>query len=124
MEIKESGENYLETILNLEKKNKVVRSVDISKELSVSKPSVSRAMNVLKKAGYIQQETYSNIYLTEKGREKATEVYKRHVLITQFLEEVLKVPKPISENDACRIEHVISSETLEAMGRLIKKNDI
>lgn len=115
MKIQESGENYLETILFLERRNGVVRSIDIATELGFSKPSVSRAMNVLKKAGYIEQEAYGNIQLTDDGRRKASDVYGRHVLITRFLVKVLKLDAGIAEQDACRIEHVISAETLAHM---------
>lgn len=115
MKIQESGENYLETILNLERKNGIVRSVDIANELGFSKPSVSRAMGVLRKAGFIEQEAYGNITLTDAGRQRANEVYHRHVLITNFLVQVLHVDAEVAEQDACRIEHVISPETLEKM---------
>lgn len=115
MKIQESGENYLETILNLERKNGIVRSIDIANELGFSKPSVSRAMSVLKKAGYIEQEAYGNIQLTNAGRARATEVYGRHKLITRFLVKVLDLDPVIAEQDACRIEHVISPETLARM---------
>ncbi|WP_264472837.1 metal-dependent transcriptional regulator [Intestinibacillus massiliensis] len=115
MKIQESGENYLETILTLERRNGVVRSIDIANELGFSKPSVSRAMGVLKKAGLIEQEAYGNIQLTEAGRARATEVYRRHLLITRFLVETLELDPAIAEQDACRIEHVISPETLSRM---------
>ncbi|WP_087065628.1 metal-dependent transcriptional regulator [Intestinibacillus massiliensis] len=115
MKIQESGENYLETILTLERRNGVVRSIDIANELGFSKPSVSRAMGVLKKAGLIEQEAYGNIQLTEAGRARATEVYRRHLLITRFLVETLELDPVIAEQDACRIEHVISPETLSRM---------
>ncbi|MCB6365087.1 metal-dependent transcriptional regulator [Intestinibacillus massiliensis] len=113
--MQESGENYLETILTLERRNGVVRSIDIANELGFSKPSVSRAMGVLKKAGLIEQEAYGNIQLTEAGRARATEVYRRHLLITRFLVETLELDPAIAEQDACRIEHVISPETLSRM---------
>lgn len=115
MKIQESGENYLETILNLEQKNGIVRSIDIANTLGYSKPSVSRAMNVLKKAGYIEQEAYGNIRLTAAGRQRASEVYDRHLLITQFLIKILDLNPEIAEQDACRIEHVISPETVIRM---------
>lgn len=115
MKIQESGENYLETILNLEQKNGIVRSIDIANTLGYSKPSVSRAMNVLKKAGYIEQEAYGNIQLTDAGRQRASEVYDRHLLITQFLIKILDLNPEIAEQDACRIEHVISQETVIRM---------
>ncbi len=119
MKIQESGENYLEAILNLERTKGVVRSVDIANKLGFSKPSVSRAMGVLRKAGLIEQEAYGNIVLTEAGRKRAKDVYHRHLLITKFLVQVLSLDADIAEQDACRIEHVISPETLEKMQNMI-----
>lgn len=116
MKLQESGENYLEAILQLEEQNGIVRSVDIAEKLGVSKPSVSRAMGVLKKAGYINQETYGNVLLTEKGREKAKAVYHRHTVLTRFLVEVLGVEAGVAEEDACRMEHVLSDQTMEKIG--------
>ena len=123
MKIQESGENYLETILNLEQKNGVVRSIDIANELGFSKPSVSRAMGVLKKAGYIEQEAYGNIRLTDAGRARASEVYERHVLLTRFFVEQLALDPKIAEQDACRIEHVISPETVERIRATLEEKD-
>lgn len=123
MKIQESGENYLETILNLERRNGVVRSVDIANALGFSKPSVSRAMGILRKAGLIEQEAYGNITLTESGRQRASDVFHRHTLITQFLIHVLSVDPQIAEQDACRIEHVISPETLEKMQTALDHNN-
>ena len=120
MKIQESGENYLETILLLERRNGVVRSIDIANELGFSKPSVSRAMGVLKKAGYVEQEAYGTISLTEAGRERAEAVYERHTLITAFLSEVLDVDDDIAEHDACRIEHIVSAQTVERMRSELK----
>ncbi len=119
MKIQESGENYLEAILNLERTNGVVRSVDIANQLGFSKPSVSRAMGVLRKAGLIEQEAYGNIVLTEAGRKRANDVYHRHLLITQFLVQILSLNEEIAEQDACRIEHVISPETLQKMQEML-----
>lgn len=115
MPIKESGENYLEAVLNIEERNGIVRPIDVANELNVSKPSVSRAMRVLKKTGYIEQEAYGDITLTELGREKANEIWARHRIITEFLTDILKVSPKTAEQDACRIEHVISFETLARM---------
>lgn len=116
-ELRESGEDYLEKILQLEQTNGVVRSVDIATSLNVSKPSVSRAMGVLKEAGYIRQETYGDITLTPAGREKAEEVYRRHKMLKKFLTEVLGVSPATADEDACRVEHVLSQETLRAIGK-------
>lgn len=111
MRILESGENYLETILILQNKTGFVRSVDIATEMDFTKPSISRAMSILKKAGMITMEDSGQILLTEQGYQKATEVYNRHRLISAYLEKILGVPKEIADKDACRIEHIISEES-------------
>ena len=112
--IGESSEDYLETILLLEADGKV-RSVDIARHMEVSKPSVNKAMHVLKEKGYIHQETYGAVELTEEGREVALAVYERHSTILSFFSDVLKVSPENAEKDACRVEHVISNETFERM---------
>ena len=109
----ESGENYLETILMLHQKQGYVRSIDIANELGFTKPSVSRAMSILKNDGYIVVESSGNIVLTEKGSNKANEVYERHLYITKFLQKILDIPEELAAQDACRIEHIISQETFE-----------
>lgn len=106
---------YLETILKLEKEHGAVRSVDVADELGYSKPSVSRAMGVLKQAGYVSHSLYENIELTEKGRKRAKSVLRAHHLLTDFLVQVLHIDPEVAEEDACRIEHVISDVTLDAM---------
>ena len=113
MKIQESGENYLETILLLEMRNGTVRAVDIANELGYSKPSVTRAMGVLKKAGLVDQELYGTIQLTEAGRKRANEIYDRHVLIKEFLMTVLSLDARTAETDACRIEHIVSQTTID-----------
>lgn len=117
--MKESGENYLETILILRERLGIVRSVDIAAELSYSKPSVSRAMGLLRGAGLIETDRNGSITLTEEGREKAESIYERHRIITEFLMRVLDVEEEIAVSDACRIEHVISEEVFERMKRFI-----
>jgi len=121
MKLYESGENYLEVILNLEKRNGVVRSIDVARELGFSKPSVSRAMNVLKEAGYVTQEPYGAIRLTEVGRARACDIYERHKLITEFLILSLKLDCAVAEEDACRIEHVISEKTWQAIKKYLDR---
>lgn len=123
MHIKESGENYLETILLLEKRNGLVRSVDIALELDYSKPSISRAMGILKQEGYLTMETNGTIHLTEKGREKANRVYERHRLISDYLIKALGVDQKNAGVDACRIEHVISEASFEKIRKWIQEND-
>lgn len=112
MEIRESGENYLETILVLKQRNGTVRSVDIANEMEFSKPSVSNAMGKLRENGYITMGRDGLIELTDKGRAVAESVYERHRLLTQYL-IALGVDPVVAAEDACRIEHVISAESFE-----------
>ena len=119
MKIHESAENYLETILLLEKNNGFVRSIDIATELGFSKPSVSVAMKNLRENGYIETDTTGHIVLLSKGREVAEKMYERHMLITKWLVSI-GVPEDIAADDACKVEHVISEETFVAIKGLIK----
>ena len=123
MNIYESGENYLETILILESRNGVVRSIDIANEMGFSKPSVSRAMSLFRTDGLINVSEEGHIHLTEKGSRIANEVYDRHNTITEFLVDALQIEKEIASQDACRIEHVISEETFEKMKQYLQKNE-
>ena len=111
MQLYESGENYLEAILVLDRQGGPVRSVDVARFLGYSKPSVSRAMKVLKEAGYIDMESYGTIELTDAGRNMASSVLERHQIITDYLMLFLGLDPTIAEKDACRIEHIISPET-------------
>ncbi len=115
MSLHQSGEDYLETILLLHKKTGFVRSVDIAEELHYSKPSISRAVSILKENDYITVGTGGQIILTDKGREKAEAIYERHVVITAFLTKVLGVSAKNAEQDACRIEHIISDESYKKL---------
>ena len=121
MKIQESGENYLETIILLEMRNGTVRAVDIANELGYSKPSVTRAMGGLKKAGLVDQELYGTIQLTEAGRKRANEIYDRHVLIKEFLMTVLSLDARTAETDACRIEHIVSQTTIDRIRALLQE---
>ncbi|MBQ1769221.1 MAG: metal-dependent transcriptional regulator [Turicibacter sp.] len=121
MKLQESGENYLETILILSQKNGMVRSIDIANELNFSKPSISRAMGILKNAGLITIEKSGQINLTEVGYEKATAIYERHCLIKEFLMQTLQIDEELADKDACRIEHVISEETFNKMKEMLIK---
>lgn len=114
MKIHESAENYLETILVLQKRNGYVRSIDIATELNFSKPSISNAMKQLSSKGYIQMDESRLITLTEKGRQVAEQIYERHQLISEFL-EMLGVDSQTAAEDACKIEHVLSKETFEKL---------
>ena len=114
MHTNESAENYLETILMLGKEKGNVRSIDIATALSFSKPSVSVAMKNLRENGYILMDKDGYIALTEKGHEIAETIYERHTLLSSFL-MYLGVSRETATQDACRIEHVISPESFEAL---------
>ena len=116
MDLHESGEMYLEAILVLSQKNGFVRSVDVSEYLGYSKPSVSRAMGILRKEEYLTVDDSGGITLTEKGSALAEMIYERHTLLARTLMK-LGVPEEIAVNDACKIEHDISPETFEAIKR-------
>lgn len=120
MRIQESGEMYLETIYILLKKNGHVRSIDISEHMGYSKPSVSRAVGLLKSGGYIQIAADGSITLTDSGEAMAHKIYQRHTVLTQLL-VTLGVDPKIAAEDACKIEHAISDETFDAMKRHIEK---
>ncbi len=118
MKINESAENYLETILVLSKSLPVVRSVDVATELGFKKSSVSVAMKHLREDNHITVTQEGYIYLTESGKKIAEMIYERHELLTSWLEK-LGVDKEIASEDACRIEHVISQESFEALKKYI-----
>ena len=114
MRLQESGEMYLESIFVLSQKQNGVRSIDISEYMGYSKPSVSRAVNLLKNGGYIRMDEENLITLTDSGLEIAQKIYDRHTLLTQMLVQ-LGVPEEIAAQDACKMEHGISDESLEAI---------
>ena len=118
MNINESAENYLETILILSKEKPVVRSVDIAEELGFKKSSVSVAMKNLRTREHITVTKEGFIYLTESGKEIAEMIYERHELLSNWLVK-LGVDKEIATEDACRIEHVISKESFDAIKKYI-----
>lgn len=114
MGLQESGEMYLETIYVLSKKNTEVHSVDVCEYMGYSKPSVSRAMGLLKNGGYINMATDGALTLTDLGREIAEKIYERHTLLTAMLIS-LGVDEKTASEDACRIEHDISDASFEAI---------
>ena len=119
MGIHESGEMYLETIHVLLKKNGAVRSIDISEHMGYSKPSVSRAVGLLKKGNYIVVDKDGYITLTDAGMEIAEKIYERHTVLSGLL-VALGVSEETAAEDACRLEHAISDESFEAIKRYIK----
>lgn len=114
MHLKESGEMYLETVYLLSKKKANVRSIDICDEMGFSKPSVSRAVSLLRTGGYLNMDKDGYLTLTEFGLEVAERMYERHELLTTLLVSI-GVPREIAESDACKIEHHISNESFEAI---------
>lgn len=116
--VNESAENYLETILILSKRLPVVRSVDIANELNYKKSSVSIAMKNLREKNHITVTDAGFIYLTDEGRKIAEMIYERHEFLSSYLQS-LGVPAAIAAEDACKIEHVISQESFEAMKRSV-----
>ena len=119
MRIHESGEMYLETIHVLLKKNGNVRSIDISEHMGYSKPSVSRAVGLLKKGNYIVVDKDGYITLTDAGMEVAEKIYERHTVLSGLL-IALGVSEETAAEDACRLEHAISDESFDAIKRHIK----
>ena len=119
MKIQQSAENYLETIYMLTNRNGSCRSVDIANELGFSKPSVSIAMKNLRENGYIDVMGDGKILLLEPGRKIAENLYERHTVLTKAI-TLLGVDKDIAAEDACKIEHIISQETFEAIKNYIK----
>ena len=114
MTVRESGEMYLEAILVLAKKGGYVRSIDVSEYLGYSKPSVSRAMGILREGGYILMEKDGAITLTDSGKKLAETIYERHTVLSELLIR-LGVDENTATDDACRIEHVISDESFQAI---------
>ena len=114
MTVRESGEMYLEALLVLAKKSGYVRSIDVSEYLGYSKPSVSRAMSILREGGYILMEKDGAITLTDSGKKLAGTIYERHTVLSELLIR-LGVDEKTATDDACRIEHVISDESFQAI---------
>ena len=121
MHLQESGEMYLESILVLSKTGKPVRAIDICEYMGYSKPSVSRALGLLKEGGYVISDKNGFLTLTDEGRDVAEKIYSRHTEICAFL-ELLGVSHDVASEDACKIEHVISDESLNAIKSHVKNS--
>ncbi|MBE6976816.1 MAG: metal-dependent transcriptional regulator [Ruminococcaceae bacterium] len=119
MALQESGEMYLETILILSRQKGAVRSVDISEYMGYSKPSVSRAVGLLKSGNYITIQDDGYIYLTPEGRQIAEDILNRHTLLTEMLVKI-GVSRETASADACKMEHILSEETFEAIKNILK----
>ena len=117
----ESGEDYIETIYILKKRKGIVRSVDVAQELGFSRPSVSRAVGILKDDGLIVVSSDGSLELTEEGLIKAESVYEKHTTLTEFLMRTAGVDADTAENDACRIEHIISPATFDGIKRFLSE---
>ena len=120
MTVRESGEMYLETIYVLSEKSSSVRSIDVGAYMGFSKPSVSRAIGLLKKDGYVTTDEQGFLKLTETGKKKAMIIYERHLLLSKLLTNI-GVDEQTAEEDACRIEHYISEKTFEAIKKHVEK---
>lgn len=123
MSLQESGEMYLETIYVLQKKANAVRSLDVVEYMGFSKPSVSRAVGILKSGGFINVDKSGFLTLTESGKEIACKIYERHTLISKFLVS-LGVSESVAAEDACKMEHYISDESFNAIKRHIEQMNI
>jgi DtxR family transcriptional regulator, Mn-dependent transcriptional regulator len=120
----ESMEMYLETIHILEKSYGHAHGVEIAERLGVSKPSVTKAMNYLKDKGLVNKEAYGTITLTKKGKEVSEQIYNNHRLLSLFLEHSLELTADQADENACRLEHVLSEDMLEAIEAYLHKNNI
>lgn len=118
MHLQESGEMYLETIYVLSKKSSHVRSIDVAEYMGYSKPSVSRAVGLLKQGGYVISDEDGFLMLTNAGRAAAEKIFERHTVLSSFLVK-LGVDEKTAAEDACKIEHVISDSTLEAIKKFL-----
>lgn len=122
MHLQESGEMYLETIYILSKKSRAVRSIDVCEYMGYSKPSVSRAVGILKKGGFLEMDNDGYLTLTKAGLEVASKMYERHTTLTDMLVH-LGVSEETAAEDACKMEHDISDESFAAIKRHIEQNN-
>lgn len=120
MQLQESGEMYLETILILSEKLDVVRAIDVGRYMGFSRPSVSRALGLLKEGGYVAIDSNSHLQLTEKGKQVADDIYDKHTWLAEFLTGI-GVDKEKAVEDACKIEHYISDESFAAIKRQVRR---
>ena len=118
MHLAESGEMYLEAIHVLSENGKAVRSIDVGEYLGLSKPSVSRAIGLLREGGYVVYDEDKHLILTDEGKEMAKKIYERHTILTKLLVH-LGVEETLAAEDACRLEHAISDASLEAIKRFL-----
>ena len=122
MKLQESGEMYLETILRLSQKKSFVRAIDVGEYMGFSKPSVSRAIGLLRNGGFVEVSDGGGLVLTDAGRETAEKIYERHRYLTKMLME-MGVDEETASEDACRMEHVVSDESFAAIKRYFHYNE-
>lgn len=122
MSLHESAEMYLETIYVLSQKTGSVRSIDIAEHMGYSKPSVSRAVSLLKKGGYLTMAKDGYLTLTDEGRAAAKKIFERHTVLSRFL-AMIGVDDEIAAKDACKIEHVVSDKTITAIKNFVEKQN-
>ena len=122
MRLQESGEMYLETIYMLSKERNLVRAIDVVEHMGYSKPSVSRAVGLLKQGGYLVVEDTGNLLLTDSGREIGEKIYARHRVLTKML-TMMGVDEKTAAEDACKMEHAISDETFEAIRKHLEERE-
>ena len=120
MSLYESGEMYLESILVITKQGKNIRAIDLCEYMGYSKPSVSRALGILKKSGHVEVDANGHLSLTNEGLIVAEKIYERHKILTEFLVSIGVSPE-IASDDACKIEHHISDESLNAIKKALEK---
>ncbi len=120
MNLHESAEMYLETIYVLSLKSNSVRSIDVAEYMGYSKPSISRAVSLLKQGGYLTVQKDGSLSLTENGLSAAKNIFERHKILTEFLVHI-GVDKETADNDACKIEHVVSQDTVTAIIKFLQK---
>jgi len=123
MRLTRNDEDYLEMIFLLGKMKKAVRVKDLAREFGVTMPSVVSAVRSLADKGLVDHEKYGYLELTEKGEKKAEEIYKKHYLLFRFFHEVLGIDRETSHKDACKVEHFLSRESLEAISGFVKELD-
>ena len=122
MSLQESGEMYLETIYVLTKKSSSVRAIDVAEEMGYSKPSVSRAIGILKHGGYVVTDEHGFLTLTHSGREVAEKIYERPTILSNFLMHI-GVSEKTADEDACKVEHILSDETFDAIKKFASGED-
>lgn len=123
MVLQESAQMYLKNILIIANRKGEVRSIDLAEEMGFSKPSVSRAVHLLEDNGFLRIEEDGSLKLTDAGRREAISVYQRHLVLMQFLTSI-GVSEPMADDDACKIEHIISDETFAKLQDLLTEQDI